>query len=34
VGNEADMGSGGVLRPVHIERREMTTIPSATKQGG
>ena len=33
VGNEAEMGSGGLLRPVHIEHREKATIPSAAEQG-
>ena len=33
VGNEAEMGSGGLQVLVHIECREMATIPGAAEQG-
>ena len=33
VGNEADMGSGGAQLLLHIERREMATIPGAAEKG-
>jgi hypothetical protein len=32
VGNEADMGSGGLQGLAHIESREMTAVPGAAEQ--